>query len=105
MAYLNANIPVTYAQIRREYLYDLKDHYGEAEDCIIFGLASITGRPILFHCIMENGAVFYRLPISAFIQRVFDVKEIPKRRLDELELWNCFSYYPCLLYTSPSPRD
>ena len=58
MAYLNANIPVTYAQIRREYLYDLKDHYGEVEDCIIFGLASITGRPILFHAIMENGAVF-----------------------------------------------
>ena len=54
MAYLNANIPATYAQIRREYLYDLKDHHGEVEDCIIFGLASITGRPILFHAIMEN---------------------------------------------------
>ena len=86
MAYLNANIPVTYAQIRREYLYDLKDHHGEVEDCIIFGLASITGRPILFHAIMENGAVFYRLPISACIQRGFDVKEVPRRRLDELDL-------------------
>ena len=94
MAYLNANIPVTYAQIRREYLYDLKSHYGEVEDCIIFGLASITGRPILFHAIMENGAVFYRLPISAFIQRGFEPSRVPKRRLDELQLWNCFSYYP-----------
>ena len=96
MAYLNANIPVTYAQIRREYLYDLKEHYGEVEDCILFGIASITGRPILFHAIMENGAVFYRLPISAFIQRGFDVEEVPRRRLDELELWNCFSYYPAI---------
>ena len=96
MAYLNANIPVTYSQIRREYLYDLKDHHGEAEDCIIFGLTSITGRPILFHAIMENGAVFYRLPISAFIQRDFDPKEVPGRRLDELQLWNCFSYYPAV---------
>ncbi len=94
MAYLNANIPVTYAQIRREYLYDLKEHHGEAEDCIIFALASITGRPILFHAIMENGAIFYRLPISAFIQKGYDVKEVPRMRLDELELWNCFSYYP-----------
>jgi len=59
-------------------------------------LASITGRPILFHAIMENGAVFYRLPISAFIQRGFDVKKIPRPRLDELELWNCFSYYPAI---------
>ena len=54
MAYLNANIPVEYAQIRREYLYDLKKHHGEVEDCIIFGVTCITGRALLFHAIMEN---------------------------------------------------
>ena len=96
MAYLNANIPATYAQVRREYLYDLKEHHGEVEDCIIFGMASISGHSILFHAVMENGAVFYRLPISAFIQRGFDVKKVPRMRLDELELWNCFSYYPAI---------
>ena len=57
---------------------------------------AITGRSILFHAIMENGAVFYRLPISAFIQRGFKPEEVPKRRLDELQLWNCFSYYPAV---------
>ena len=77
MAYLNANIPVTYAQIRREYLYDLKKHHGEVEDCIIFGLSAITGRSILFHAIMENGAIFYRLPITAFIQRGFKPEDVP----------------------------
>ena len=96
MAYLNANIPATYAQVRREYLYDLTGHVGEAEDCLIFGMASIPGRAILFHAIMENGAIFYRLPNSAFIQRSFDVKEVPRMRLDELELWNSFSYYPSI---------
>ena len=96
MAYLNVNIPATYAQIRREFLYDLKDHHGEVEDCVIFGLASITGRALLFHAIMENGAVFYRLPIHAFIQRDYKVENVPRRRLDELELWNCFSYYPAI---------
>ena len=50
MAYLNANIPVEYAQIRREYLYDLKSHHGEVEDCIIFGLSAITGKSILVPC-------------------------------------------------------
>ena len=97
MAYLNANIPATYAQVRREYLYDLTKHYGEAEDCLIFGLASLPGRSLLFHAIMENGGVYYRLPISAFIQRGFDVKKVPRMRLDELELWNCFSYYPSII--------
>ena len=96
MAYLNVNIPATYAQIRREFLYDLKDKHGEVEDCIIFGLASIAGRALLFHAVMENGAIFYRLPIHAFLQRGYKVQDVPRRRLDELELWNCFSYYPAV---------
>ena len=80
MAYLNANIPLQYSQIRREYLYDLKKHHGEVEDCIIFGISSMEGRAILFHALMENGAIFYRLPISAFIQRGYKPKEVPNRR-------------------------
>ena len=97
MAYLNANIPAPYAQIRKEYLYDLKKHHGEVEDCIIFGLTSLGGRAILFHAIMENGAIFYRLPISAFIQTGFR-PEVFHKRLDELELWNSFSYYPTVTH-------
>ena len=96
MAYLNANIPVQYSQIKKEYLYDFKKHHGEVEDCIIFGITSLTGRAILFHAIMENGAIFYRLPISAFIQRDYDPESVPSQRLDELELWNSFSYYPAV---------
>ena len=61
MAYLNANIPPIYAQIKREYLYDLKKHHGEVEDCIIFGVSAITGRALLFHAIMEN-AVDLEIP-------------------------------------------
>jgi hypothetical protein len=70
MAYLNVNIPPTYAQIKKEYLYDLQKHHGEVEDCIIFGLSALTG------------------------QKGFDASRVPTRRLDELQLWNCFSYYP-----------
>ena len=81
---------------KKGVFYDLKKHHGEVEDCIIFGLSSITGHAILFHAIMENGAIFYRLPISAFIQRGFDIDRSSRRRLDELQLWNCFSYYPAV---------
>tara|TARA_Y100001970_G_C14206179_1_gene844140 strand:+ start:1332 stop:1988 length:657 start_codon:yes stop_codon:yes gene_type:complete len=96
MAYLNVNIPVIYCQIRREYLYDLEQHEGEAEDCMVFGITSMPGRALLFHAIMQNGGVYYRLPITAFVQNGFDVKNVPRPRLDELELWNCFSYYPAI---------
>ncbi len=73
MAYLNANIPVQYAQIKREYLYDLKKHHGEVEDCIIFGISCITGRAILWHALMENGAIFI-VSQYGFIQRGYEPK-------------------------------
>ena len=94
MAYLNANIPPIYCKIRTEYLYDMDmDKKGE-RDCVIFGLASISGRALLFHTLLPNGAVYYRLPISAFFQKRFSRSEVPDMQVDELQLWNCFSYWP-----------
>ena len=94
MSYLNANIPPIYCQLRREYLYDLKLNKGETEDCVVFGLTSIPGRAVLFHTLLTNGAIFWRLPISAFIQKGFECSGVPNQNLVDLELWNSFSYYP-----------
>ena len=94
MAYLNVNIPPIYCKIRKEYLYDFKKHHGESEDCVIIGMASIVGRACLFHVLLPNGAIYYRLPISAFFQKHLQRAEVPDMSLDSLQLWNCFSYYP-----------
>ena len=94
MAYLNANIPPIYCKIRREYLYDLKKHHGESEECVLFAIASISGRALLFHALLSNGAVYYRLPISAFFQKHLSRNEVPDMSVDQLQLWNCFSYWP-----------
>ena len=94
MSYLNANIPPIYCKVRKEYLYDFTGHHGESEDCVIFGLASISGKALLFHIMLPNGAVFYRLPISAFFQKRFSRSEVPDMSVDKLQLWNCFSYWP-----------
>jgi hypothetical protein len=96
MSYLNASIPPIYCQIRREYLYDLKLNKGETEDCVVFGLTSIPGRAVLFHTLLTNGAIFWRLPISAFIQKGFECSRVPNQNLVDLELWNSFSYYPSI---------
>jgi hypothetical protein len=77
MSYLNANIPPIYCQVRKEYLYDLKEHHGESEDCVVFGVASITKKALLFHIMLPNGAVFYRLPISAFFKKHISRSEVP----------------------------
>ena len=98
MSYLNANIPPIYCKIRREYLYDLREHKGETEDCVVFALGSISGRATLFHCLLTNGAIYWRLPISAFIQRgsgsTLHKREMEHQDLEDLQLWNSFSYYP-----------
>ena len=96
MAYLNANIPVEYAQIKREYLYDLKNIKAKLKTVLSSASQRLQVVRSCFHAIMENGAVFYRLPISAFIQRGFQPEAVPSKRLDELQLWNCFSYYPAV---------
>jgi hypothetical protein len=98
MSYLNANIPPIYCKIRKEYLYDLREHKGETEDCVVFGLGSISGRATLFHCLLSNGAIYWRLPISAFIQRgsgsTLHSEQVEHQDLEDLQLWNSFSYYP-----------
>ena len=98
MSYLNANIPPIYCKIRREYLYDLRKNKGETEDCVVFGLGSISGRALLFHCLLTNGAIYWRLPISAFVQRrssdTLCGSQMEHQDLEDLELWNSFSYYP-----------
>ena len=44
----------------------------------------------------QNGACYWRLPISAFFQKRFSRTEVPDMQAHELELWNCFSYYPSI---------
>ena len=50
--------------------------------------------PSYFIAFLPNGACYWRLPISAFFQKSFHRAEVPDMSVDELELWNCFSYYP-----------
>ena len=94
MSYLNANIPPIYCKIRKEYLYDMEENKGHYSDCVIFSISSISGRAILFNIMLPNGACYWRLPISAFYQKQFDRTKVPDMQVHELELWNCFSYWP-----------
>ena len=87
---------VEYAQIKKEYLYDLKKHHGEVEDCIIFGVTCITGRAILMACDYGKRCNLLSPP---YYLRLFNVvlnQKCSESRLDELQLWNSFSYYPAV---------
>lgn len=87
MPELNADIPEFECYLRREFLYDQKEHQGEFERCVVFGIASNPGRAIGFHVITESGAVVWRLPIHALAHR----QDAETLSLETLELWDCFS--------------
>lgn len=85
----NPNIPPVECLVRGEYLRNLKDHHGTVFPCLMFGFSSIPSRVPLFHFIMEDGGIWWRMPISAFCWK----PDAPSMPLDELVLWDCFSYH------------
>lgn len=86
MPELNANIPPIECYVRGNYLRNQKDSHDKYFPCMIFGVASIQGRSPLFHFLMEDGGIWWRMPISAFCQEP-GVSEVD---LHELVLWNSF---------------
>jgi hypothetical protein len=89
MAYLNANIPPQECYVRGEFLRNMEDGHESYYPCLLFAVASIPNSVPLFHCLLEDGGLFWRLPIHAFCSR----KGSPAMELDELMLWDCFSYH------------
>ncbi|MFT3685952.1 MAG: hypothetical protein QM783_13700 [Phycisphaerales bacterium] len=87
MTTLNTNVPRFYCLLRKEFLYDGESHVGEHVKVCVFGVASIQGRAIGFHVLTEEGAVIWRLPIHALCHKA----DAPRRPLDWLQFWDCFS--------------
>jgi hypothetical protein len=86
---LNANIPPIECYVRGNYLRNQKDSHDEYFPCVIFGVASIPGRSPLFHFMMEDGGIWWRMPISAFCME----PNTPEEDIHNLVLWNSFSPY------------
>ena len=86
--FLNADAPRFTCLLRKEYLYDLEAHQGEFLRCVVFGISSLHGKAVGFHVLTENGAMIWRLPISALAHE----EDAPHLPLEVLQLWDCFSY-------------
>jgi hypothetical protein len=88
MPTLNANLPRIYCYVRQEYLYDLQSHHGEFIKACVHGVSSLYGKALGFHALLDNGAMIWRLPISALAAD----PDAPHMPLEVLQLWDCFSY-------------
>ena len=89
MAYLNANIPPQECFVRGEFLRNMEDGHNTFYSCVLFGVTSVKSQVPLFHCLMEDGGIFWKLPIHAFCSR----EDVPAANLEELMLWDSFSHY------------
>lgn len=89
---MNSNIPYIEAYVKDKYLFS-DDSVTTLTKCYIFGVKCLLNRPLLFHCQLVNGAVFWSLPISAFVHKEdFEVVgDSEKEIINELLWWNCQS--------------
>ena len=91
MSTLITNLPSTKVYVRKEYLRDLNDGFGEFVEGVWVSAKSIPGRAFYFETYLpEYGALFDKLPISAFVSS----PETPDPDLDlpNLQFWNCMDY-------------
>lgn len=98
MTFLIANTPPIECFVRKEFLYDLVTDpdtgkpkaQGEFEPCIWISIKSIRGRAFYIEALLTKyGALYDKLPLSAFVWKTSIDKYLS---LDELQLWDCFSY-------------
>jgi len=93
--FLQANLPPIELYVKKEYLYDLEKGHGELVEGLWIAVKSIQGRALYFETYLpEYGAVYDKLPLSAFVWKKDYEGELP---LEELELWDCFSYHISVL--------
>lgn len=89
MPELNASIPPIECFVRGNFLRQQQDSHEKKFPVVIFGVASVQHRSPLFHFLMEDGAIWWRMPISAFCWK----EDSPEIDLHDLVLWNSFSPY------------
>jgi hypothetical protein len=89
MSFLNISVPPFEAFIRAEFLRNMEDSHGVKLPCMVFGMASVPGSAPLFHFMMEDGGMWWRMPSHAFCWK----DDAPDQELDELVLWDSFSYH------------
>ncbi len=96
MTTLVANLPPTKVWVRREYLRDLRDGHGEYTLGYWVTCKSLSGRALYFETYLtEYGALYDKLPISAFLSWDPDHPNEPEPPtpdlpLTDLQFWNGF---------------
>lgn len=92
MAFNNVSVPPIECYVRSNFLQN-RPYWDDKTDTyipvVIFGVASVPHRPPLFHFLMEDEGLWFRMPVHAFCHTI----PAPAETLYNLVLWDCFSHY------------
>lgn len=92
MAFINANVPPIECYVRSNFLQNRPDKFEQTDTylpAVIVAVSSIPHRIPLFNFIMEDGGVWWRMPIHAFCSR----PDVEQQEAHSLVLWDSFSYH------------
>lgn len=93
MAFLVHSLSPIPVFVKKEYLYDLQKGHGELTPGIWISVKSVMYKALYFETLLtEYGALFDKLPISAFVWKE-DYDKENQLPLDVLQLWDCFDYH------------
>ena len=93
MAFLVHSLSPIPVFVKKEYLYDLEKGHGELTPGIWISVKSVMYKALYFETLLtEYGALFDKLPISAFVWKE-DYDKENQLSLDVLQLWDCFDYH------------
>lgn len=91
MSFLVAPLPPENVFVRKEFLYDHQKGHGEFTPGIWISVKSTQYKALYFETLLtEYGALYDKLPISAFVWKTDHGELLP---LDILQLWDCFDYH------------
>jgi len=91
MAFLVHNLSPIEVLVRKEYLKDQKSGHGEFTPGVWISVKSVQGKALYFETLLtEYGALYDKLPISAFVWKKDLDYDLP---LDTLQIWDCFDYH------------
>jgi len=98
MPTLNCNIPTLEIYVREQFLYDgAADQIGKFVKAAAFSVSSVPGRALGFQVMLENGAVFDRLPVTALASKP-NASQIPEM-VSDAQIWDCPSAeISCIVY-------
>jgi hypothetical protein len=91
MSFLVHPLPPIKVLVRKEFLRDMEDCHGEYLEGYWISVKSVTGKALYFETLItEYGALYDKLPISAFCWKNAETELLP---LDHLQIWDCFDYH------------